>query len=218
MQATAEATETTAEIAPPAAPTSAARPIQPKAVGLPIRRITVAEYYRMGEAGIFGPEERVELLDGVLIEMPPDGPPHAHSIRRMARYFYDRLSDRASVSVQVPMALDAWSEPEPDVMLSDLPEEQYAVAHPKPSQVLLVVEVAVSSLRYDAGAKLRAYARRGVREYWIVDVEHEHVDVYREPRGERYKKHVRAERGDSIAPLAFPGDAIPVNDILPPPR
>jgi Uma2 family endonuclease len=66
--------------------------------------------------------------------------------------------------------------------------------------------------------KLRAYARRGVREYWIVDVELEHVDVFREPKGERYKHHRRAARGDSVAPLAFPGDAIAVNDILPPPR
>ncbi|HEV2644632.1 MAG TPA: Uma2 family endonuclease [Candidatus Elarobacter sp.] len=183
-----------------------------------IRRITVAEYYRMGEAGIFAPEERVELLDGQLIEMPPGGPPHAYSVQRVMSAFYDRFAGRAYIRVQAALTLDRWSEPEPDVMLSALPEEQYAVAHPKPSQVFLVVEVAMSSLRYDAGAKLRAYARRGVREYWVVDVEHGHVDVYREPRGERYKKHVRVERGDSVAPLSFPDDAIAVNDVLPPPR
>jgi Uma2 family endonuclease len=185
---------------------------------MPIRRITVAEYYRMGEAGIFGPEERVELLDGLLIEMPPGGPPHCYSVERVTTAFYRRFDGRAYIRGQAAMTLDRWSEPEPDVMLSAPPEEQYAVAHPKPSQVLLVVEVAVSSLRYDAGAKLRAYARRGVREYWIVDVEAGHVDVYREPRGERYKKHERAERGNSVAPLAFPDDPIAVNDILPPPR
>ncbi|MDP9107249.1 MAG: Uma2 family endonuclease [Candidatus Eremiobacteraeota bacterium] len=185
---------------------------------MPIRRITVAEYHRMGEAEIFGPEERVELLDGVLIEMPPGGPPHAYSVDRMTSAFHKRFSGRAYIRAQGPVTLDRWSEPEPDVMLSAPPEEQYAVAHPKPSQVFLVAEVAVSSLRYDSGAKLRAYARRGVREYWIVDVEHGHVDVYREPRGERYKKHERVERGHSVAPLAFPDDAIAVNDILPPPR
>ena len=172
----------------------------------------------MGEAGIFGPEERVELLDGLLLEMPPGGPPHAYSVGRVTSAFYRLFNGRAYIRGQAAMTLDRWSEPEPDILLSDLPEEQYAVAHPKPSQVLLVVEVAVTSLRYDAGAKLRAYARRGVREYWIVDVEHEHVGVYREPRGERYKKHERAGRGTSIAPLAFPEDAIAVNDILPPPR
>lgn len=181
-----------------------------------IRRITVAEYYRMAAAGIFGPEERVELLDGQLIHMPPGGPPHCYSVERVTTAFYRHFDGRAYIRAQGPVTLDRWSEPEPDVMLSALPEEQYAVAHPKPSQVLLVVEVAVSSLRYDAGAKLRAYARRGVREYWIVDVEHGHVDVYREPRGERYKKHEGAGRGQSVAPLAFPDDAIAVNDILPP--
>ena len=181
-----------------------------------IRRITVAEYYRMGEAGIFGPEERVELLDGLLIAMPPGGPPHDYGVQRMTSAFYERFAGRAYISGQAAVTLDRWSEPEPDVMLCTLPHEQYAVAHPKPSQVLLVVEVAASSLRYDAGMKLRAYARRGVREYWIVDVEHSHVDVYREPRGERYTKHERAGRGQSVAPTAFPDDAIAVNDILPP--
>ncbi|HEY0384135.1 MAG TPA: Uma2 family endonuclease [Candidatus Elarobacter sp.] len=172
----------------------------------------------MGEAGIIAPGERVELLDGQLIEMPPGGPPHAYSVRRVTTYFYTRFAGRASVSVQAPMTLDEWSEPEPDVMLSALPEERYAVAHPAPADVLLVVEIAASSLRYDAGKKLRAYARCGVREYWIVDLEHEHVDVYREPRGDRYRKHHRAGRGKPIAPLAFPDDSIDVNDILPPMR
>jgi len=204
MQATAEA--------------AATRSKPPNGDEMAIRRITVAEYHRMGEAGIFGPEERVELLDGQLIEMPPGGPPHCYSVDRVTSAFHKRFSGRAYIRAQGPVTLDRWSEPEPDVMLSALPEAQYAVAHPKPSQILLVVEVAVSSLRYDAGAKLGAYARRGVREYWSVDVEHEHVDVFREPKGECYKHHHRAARGDSVAPLAFPDDAIPVNDILPPPR
>jgi hypothetical protein len=142
MQATAEAAAT---LEPPES-----KP--PDDDGMVIRRITVAEYYRMGEAGIFGPEERVELLDGLLIEMPPASPPHAYSVGRVTSAFYMRFDGRAYIRSQAAMTLDRWSEPEPDVMLSVLPEEQYAVAHPKPSQVLLVVEVAVSSLRYDAGA------------------------------------------------------------------
>jgi Uma2 family endonuclease len=206
MQATAEAAPESTEAEPA------------NLDGMRIRRITVQEYDRMGEAGIFGPQERVELLDGLLIEMPPGGPPHAYTVDRVTTTFCKRFDGRAYIRAQGPVTLDQWSEPEPDVMLSALPEEQYAVAHPKPPQVLLVVEVAVSSLRYDTGAKLRAYARQGIREYWIVDAEHGHVDVYREPRGERYEKHERAERGQFVAPLAFPADAIAVNDILPPPR
>jgi Uma2 family endonuclease len=183
-----------------------------------IRRIAVAEYDRMAGLGIFGPEERVELLDGQLIAMPPGGPPHDFSVERVTSYFYKHFAERAFIKVQGALALDRWSEPQPDVMLSVLPVKQYASAHPTPEQVMLVVEVAVSSLRYDAGEKLRAYARRGIREYWIVDLAHERVNVYREPRGERYAKHRRAGRGQSIAPLAFPDDAVAVDDILPPPR
>ena len=208
MQATAEAPATSE-------PTESQ---PPNVGGMSIRRITVKEYYRMGEAGIFGPEEHVELLDGLLIEMPPGGPSHCYSVERITTAFYRRFDGRAYIRGQAAMALDSWSEPEPDIVLSALPAEQYAVAHPTPTQIFLVVEVAASSLRYDAGMKLRAYARRGIREYWIVDLAHERVDVYREPKGERYAKHRRAGRGQSIAPLAFPDDAVAVDDILPPPR
>jgi Uma2 family endonuclease len=204
---------------PPAAPpsvqsTNLAKRTDPGDVY--IRRITVAEYYRMGAAGIVGPDEPVELLDGQLIAMPPGGPPHDYSVQRVTTYFYKHFAERAFIKVQGALALDAWSEPEPDVMLSALPVKQYALAHPTPGQVMLVVEVAVSSLRYDAGMKLRAYARRGICEYWIVDLAHERIDVYREPKGERYAKHRRAGRGQSIAPLAFPDDTVAVDDILPP--
>lgn len=183
-----------------------------------IRPITVAEYYRMGEVGIIGPDERVELLDGELIAMPPIRPEHDYSVRRLNAYFQQRFAGRASVSVQGPVTLDPISEPQPDVMLNALPEERYAVAHPTPDEALLVVEVAQSSLPYDRGRKLRAYARRRVREYWIVDLRHERVDVYREPAGEGYVVHSVVGRGGAVAPQAFPDAAVPVDEILPPAR
>jgi Uma2 family endonuclease len=182
-----------------------------------IRPITVAEYYRMGEVGIIGPDERVELLDGQLIAIPPIGPPHGYSVTRLDAYFRQRFVGRAWITVQNPVRLDDVSEPQPDVMLSALPSERYAVAHPTPDEALLVVEVAQSSLPYDRGRKLRAYARRKVREYWIVDLRHEQVHVYREPAGEGYAVHHVAGRGEAVAPLAFPDDAVPVDEILPPP-
>lgn len=171
----------------------------------------------MGDAGIIGPAERVELLDGQLIKMPPIGPPHDYAVASLAEVFHHRFAKRAFVKAQGAVTLDKWSEPQPDVTLNVLPKERYAVAHPAPDQVLLVVEVAASSLPYDTGMKLRAYARRGVREYWIVDLAHERVDVYRDPAGERYASHRSAGRGESVAPLAFPDDAVAVDDILPPP-
>jgi Uma2 family endonuclease len=183
---------------------------------LPDRPITLAEYYRMGELGIIKPDDRVELLDGELIPMPPIGPEHSYSVTRLTRFFHQRFGDRASVHVQGPIHLDKWSAPQPDVMLNALPEEQYAVAHPTPEETLLVVEVSVTSHSTDRGKKLRAYARRGVREYWIVDMLHERIEVYRTPRGERYAFHQTAVRRKSVAPMMFPGETVAVDDILPP--
>jgi Uma2 family endonuclease len=181
-----------------------------------IRRITVAEYLRMGRTGILAPDERVELLDGSLIAMPPMGPSHAYSVGRLAKFMVRRFGEFAHISVQGPITLDAWSEPQPDLMLSAPPDERYASAHPKPEDALLVVEVAQSSLRFDVGTKLRAYARRGVREYWIVDLVHERIDVHRDPQGERYRAQLSFERGASVAPAAFPDEPIAVDEILPP--
>jgi Uma2 family endonuclease len=199
MQATAE--EPTPEPVTPVLQRPA-RPASPtvstQVRGARIRRITVAEYHRLGEAGIVGPGERVELLDGQLIKMPPIGPPHDYSVERVTRYFYKHFADRAFIKSQGAVTLDKWSEPQPDVTLNEPLADRYAIAHPTPAQVLLVVEVAASSLGYDAGMKLRAYARRRVREYWIVDLEHQHIDVHREPHGGRYKLHIRP---DADSPL-----------------
>jgi Uma2 family endonuclease len=181
-----------------------------------IRPITVAEFHRMGDAGIFARDERVELLDGRLIAVPPMTPKHAYSVRRVGALLQQRFARLALVSTQLPVVLDEWSEPLPDVALIALPEAQYLRAHPTPRQVLVLVEVALSSLRYDAGMKLRAYARRGVREYWIVDLVHQRIDVYREPRSEHYGVHLIFERGASVAPLAFPDEPIAVDEVLPP--
>lgn len=179
-------------------------------------RITIAEYQRMGELGIIKPDDRVELLDGELIPMPRIGPEHGYSVRRLTHDFVRRFDGRASVSVQGPVTLDNWSEPQPDVMLNALPDARYAVANPTADDALLLIEVSVTSLSIDRGKKLRAYARCGVREYWIVDIVHERVHVYRDPHGERFASYWPALRGESVAPLAFPNDAIAVDDILPP--
>lgn len=182
-----------------------------------LRRISVTDYHRMAKANIFAPDERVELLDGVLIAVPPGGPNHVYGVDQLAQAFFSRFSGRARISIKGAMALDEWSEPEPDLMLLALPGERYAVAHPQPPDVLLVVEVAASSLRFDSGRKLRAYARRGVREYWIVDLAHERIEVFRDPNGELYRSHRTLERGSSVAPAAFPDVAIAVDEVLPPP-
>jgi Uma2 family endonuclease len=180
-----------------------------------IRPISRLEYHRMGELGIIGPEERVELLEGELIAMPPIGPEHAFSVRELTEKFVQKFAGRAIVDVQNPVALDDYSEPEPDVMLLALREDRYRKSTPEPRDVLLVVEVANSSWRYDRGRKLRAYARTGIAEVWIVHLAASCVLVFRDPVGETYLDELSFTRGQAPAPTAFPNDPIAVDAMLP---
>lgn len=184
---------------------------------LPLRRISVDQYHRMGEAGIFDPDERVELLDGMLIAMPPIGPAHAFSVLALSNILGGKLGTEALVSVQSPVALGPRSEPQPDVVLLRPPLARYGKNLPITTDALLVVEVTDSMRAIDRGPKLRAYARAGVSEVWIVDLTLNAVDVFTEPAGEDYARRIRAKRGDRVAPAAFPDAPIAVSDILPPP-
>jgi Uma2 family endonuclease len=186
----------------------------PTAAQVRPRPISAAEYYRMGEVGILGPDERVELLNGRIITMPPIGPRHAQAVRVLTRIFERALGDRAVVSAQLPLDLDPESQPQPDVVLARLPAETYARVHPVPADCPLVVEVSETTLRHDAGEKLQAYARADIAEYWIVDLPHDRIAVYTEPEGDGYRSQRTAEPGDSVSPRAFPDVSIVVDDIL----
>jgi Uma2 family endonuclease len=186
----------------------------PTAAHVRSRPITAAEYYRMGEVGILGPDERVELLNGRIITMPPIGPRHAQTVRSLTRIFERVLGDRAVVSAQLPLDLGPASQPQPDVLLARLPAATYARAHPIPAACPLVVEVSETTLRHDAGEKLQAYARAGVAEYWIVDLVHGRIAMYTEPAGDGYRSQRVAAPGESIRPRAFPDVSIAVDDIL----
>lgn len=179
--------------------------------------ISVREFHRMVETGEIGPDERVELLDGELILMPRVSPEHAYCANTIARILDRRLGDRAYVTCENPLALDELSQPQPDVMLSALPRERYARAHPSAEDTLLVIEVSKSTLAFDRGRKLRAYARRGIREYWIVNLVDDRIEVFRMPAGDGYAEQLAARRGEAIAPAAFPAEPIPAVELLPPP-
>ena len=139
-------------------------------LGAPARhRLTVSDYHRMGEAGILG-TERVELIDGELIDMAPIGAGHAGTVRGLNRVLTAACMGRAIVDVQNPVRLDGFSEPQPDLAVLRLRADDYRGAHPGPADVLLVVEVADSSLRFDREVKLPMYARAGIGEVWIVDL------------------------------------------------
>lgn len=177
-------------------------------------RFSVEEYERLGEAGIFNEDFRVELLDGEIIDIAPIGKRHAKAVRRLNKELVLRFSDVCLVDPQNPLVLDDFSEPQPDIVLLR-PEFHETSELPRPADVLLVVEVAESTYRYDSGAKLRAYARSGIAEYWIVNLTDCCVEVYRQPQGESYGEHFRRTSGETLAPASFPDRAIAVADILP---
>lgn len=182
------------------------------------RPITVDEYHRMGELGFFAEGERVELLDGELIAMPPMGEAHASAIERLNYLLISRLGERAGVRPQLPARVSRISEPEPDFAIVERRADFHASGHPRPAGTFAFVECADSSLRYDRGKKLAAYARAGIPEYWIVNLVDACVEVYGEPNDTRYAKTRTARAGDAVAFSAFPEIAFDVAELLGPPQ
>ena len=165
------------------------------------RRISVEEYFAMDESGILGEDDRVELLDGRLVDMPPIGPSHSHGVDDFLELFTRRLyagdPPSARVRVRSPIQLDAYGAPQPDVVLYDpeMPKDW----HPRPEDIYLVVEVADTSVEYDRKVKADHYAGAGIPEYWGVDLSGEAVDVYRQPEDDGYAERVRHRRGDELS-------------------
>ncbi len=181
------------------------------AVPNPKRLFTVDEYYEMARVGILKPDERVELLDGEIVPMNPIGSPHAWCVKRLNTIF-GRLVGWVTVSVQDPLRLHDLSEPEPDIVI--IPNDAPQNRHPGPSEALLVIEVAESSIRVDRGRKRRIYARSGIVEYWIVDLNADRIEVYRDPSARGYRSTVLVSRGETIRPLFAPDFEVDVSTIL----
>jgi Uma2 family endonuclease len=181
------------------------------------RRFTVDEYYKMAEVGILRPDERVQLIDGEIVEMPPEGPGHSSHIDRLNDVFWPRFSGAAVVRIQHPVQLGVGSMPEPDVALALRPTERalpYLTRHPGPNEILLAVEVADSSLAFDLGAKSLDYARHNIPDLWVLDLRGDRLVVHRDPTPTGYANVTEFRRGDSVAPLAFPEATIPVDELL----
>jgi Uma2 family endonuclease len=176
------------------------------------RLFTIEEYERMVETGILERDDRVELIEGEIVEMSPIGDPHAAFVANLNHLLVSHMGDRARVWVQGPVRVPPRSKPQPDLAL--LRPRSYVRAGATAEDVLLVIEVADTSLQYDRTVKLRLYARAGIPEYWIVDANAETLAVYRTPSGDGYQDHRHASRGDTVAPLAFPDAAIPADAIF----
>lgn len=163
-------------------------------------RFTVDEYHRMAEAGLFGEDDRVELLEGEVVETAPIGSRHAACVRRLNRAFGQRLGSRVIVAVQDPVRLGERSEPQPDVALLRLRADDYAARHPAPEDLMLVVEVADTSRVWDREHKVPLYAAAGVSGIWLVDVLAEEIEVFRRPDDGAYRDVRVVRHGDNSRP------------------
>jgi Uma2 family endonuclease len=163
---------------------------------------TIEQFQRMDQSGIFAPEQRLELIHGEILEMSPIGTRHAGSINRLVDLF--RKIDQVYLSVQNPVRLGDYSLPQPDVALLRRRDDFYASAYPEPADVLLLVEVADTSLAYDRDVKVPLYARAGIPEVWIVDFNKRELTVYRSPVNGKYTEVRYPQPADTVAPVLLP--------------
>lgn len=189
-----------------------------------LRRLSLDDYHWLISCGFFERNpilsDPVELIDGYIVEMSPNHPPHAFVVNRLSATLLLALHERAFLRTQSPITLKAQqSEPEPDVAVVEPPDHKYMKRHPGPDDILMVCEVADSSITYDRKVKLDLYARAGIREYWIVNLNDRVVEVYRQPvtTGRRAVYQLRLELlpNQTVAPLAFPDVEIALSDIFP---
>jgi Uma2 family endonuclease len=177
-------------------------------------RLTVDEYDRMGKAGILHEDSRVELIEGEMIEMPPIGSPHAGNIRRLTYLFSRSIGRVAMLSVQNPIILGEHSEPQPDIALLRPRDDFYTTSHPHPEDVLLIVEVSESTLRYDHGIKIPLYARHGISEVWLVDVEHRQLSLFRKPAKGHYQDVISPAPLGATTPDRLPKVAVDLSGLF----
>ena len=210
---------TTPAIAPaPPAPAVTVAPVAalPPEPQVPkVRKFTVAEYYRMAEVGILSPEERVQLIEGEIIVMPPIGPGHASSVALSIHAFSRPAGDQFLVQVQNPLHLADGSEPEPDVMLLRPRADYYAAAHPTPADTFVVLEVSDSTLDYDRNRKAQVYGRAGVAQTLVLNLPEDCIENFTEPGPQGYSRHTIHRRGDKIRLIALPHMELAVEDLLP---
>jgi Uma2 family endonuclease len=184
------------------------------AVQLTHYRFTRAEYHRMAETGILSEDSPVELIEGEILEMSPIGRRHRACVDRTAEILFEGVGGGAIIRVQSSVVLGERTEPEPDLVLLRRRADFYADADETPEDVLLIVEVADSSEVYDLRTKAPLYARYGIPELWVANLNRDHVVVFQDPTPQGYATTRVARRGESISPLAFPDLKIAVDAIL----
>ncbi|XPM60453.2 MAG: Uma2 family endonuclease [Leptolyngbya sp. IPPAS B-1204] len=181
---------------------------------LPLKHWSVDEYHRLIAVGILTSDDHVELLDGQIVEMVPQDPPHASNTSSFGNEFVLLFAGKAWIRTQLPLTIAPDSEPEPDIAVVHLDPNRYRDRHPKPEDVFLLIEIADTTLNQDRNRKAKIYAQAGIPEYWIVNLKQRQVIVYRHPQGDSYQSEQILEATDAIAPLAFPEIRIELQTIL----
>lgn len=168
----------------------------------------------MAETGVLKPDDRVELLDGQIIDMSPIGPFHGGVTKKLNRFFNSVCRNRWITAVQDPVHLDDHSEPQPDMLLLKPSPDYYQKRHPRPEDVFLLIEVSDTSLAQDREDKLPAYARAGINEVWLINLIDRTIEVYREPNFTGYGKTSTLRPGDKASPSVFPDVTVDVGELL----
>ena len=181
---------------------------------VPRHRLTVDEYYRMAELGILTPDARVELIEGEIIDMTPQGSRHAGIVSRLYERLVAVVGPSGIVRCQLPIRLGTRSEPEPDFAVVKRNEQHYMNAHPDAADVLLLIEIANTTVSYDRLIKIPLYARHGVLEAWLIDVQAARVHVFRHPQNGNYADVSVVDRPDALCPVSMPSVSIDLTGIF----
>ncbi len=169
-----------------------------------IHKFTVQQYHLMHEAGVFAEGDRYELINGEIREMSPIGIKHAVCVTKAARLFQIKLGDQTIIWTQNPIRLSNYSEPQPDLAILKWRDDFYASALPTPEDILLIIEVADSTIAYDRDVKRLLYAANGIPEMWLFDLNQQIIEGYSQPSASGYKRSQRYEQGDTLSLLTFP--------------
>jgi Uma2 family endonuclease len=178
------------------------------------KRFRVEEYHRMAEAGILLPKDRVELIDGEIVQMNPIGHRHRVRVLRVDTLFGRAFGDRALIVCQSDLKLNEWTEPQPDITVLKPRADFYAARDWTPEDVFFVMEVSDTSLQYDRNVKVPLFAAAGIPEVWIEDAENDVLFIYRDLRNGFYAVLLELQRGDIASPIAFPEIRFSVDDLL----
>lgn len=184
---------------------------------LPTARLfTVDEYCRMSDFGILSPEERTELIDGEVIAMAAQNPPHVTCTQLAYDYLSDLLKQKAFVRIQAPIWLSNRSLPEPDIAIVRPPRERYYASHPRAEDIFWLMEVSDATLKYDLNKKSKLYAKANIQEYWVIDAVGKQIYVHRNPHRRAYRDKITMRESDTFVNLAFPEVSIDLARFFPP--